>query len=476
MKNRYDLIIIGAGSAGIVAAVHARGLRKKVLLIEKSKETRGSKFLNDIPFGSLSYHSSLILNSNKLENIGISAAKSSDGTKLFEHINEQVKNLSSHLELKNLEKMGVAVVSGEASFIDSHTVKCASKEYRAKKIIIASGSRPIVPEIDGLDSKNVLTTESLFNLKKLPGSVVIVGGGPAGIQAASAFSIMGVKTVVLEKGETILAREDDEIRAMVLDTLKKRGVTFVFKAIIENAQIEKRRCTLNFSDGKKSRRVTAERVLVCCGRKPALDNLGLESAGVEYDENGILVNRSLRTSVSNIYACGDVTGGYMYTNKAEAQASVAVVNALSLIRKKMDYSSLIWGLQTTPMVAHMGMTGSEAQARYGKFGIRIYKFPFKYSMHAALRSESGGLAKIICRPSGRILGAHVFGDNADSIVHELQIAKTNGIKFGKISLSMHIFPSYGDVLTKPSLRSYIDQYSRNILINIVRALIPHRRR
>ncbi|HRX17224.1 MAG TPA: hypothetical protein P5123_12985, partial [Spirochaetota bacterium] len=198
--------------------------------------------------------------------------------------------------------------------------------------------------------------------------------------------------------------------------------------------------------------------------------------GVEYDENGILFNRSLRTSASNIYACGDVTGGYMYTNKAEAQASVAVVNALSSIRKKMDYSSLVWGLQTSPMVAHMGMTGSEAQARYGKFGIRIYKFPFKYSMHAALRSESGGLAKIICRPSGRILGAHVFGDNADSIVHELQIAKTNGINFGKISLSMHIFPSYGDVLTKPSLRSYIDQYSRNILINIVRALIPHRRR
>ncbi|MDA3899068.1 MAG: NAD(P)/FAD-dependent oxidoreductase [Spirochaetes bacterium] len=476
MKKRYDLIVVGAGSAGLVAAVQAKGLQKKVLLIEKKRSLSASKFLNDIPCASLAYYASLISDSSKLENAGIKNNQHPDSLKLFNYIRDQVKLLSAHTDAKNLEKLGISFVFGDAAFEDGHMIACSGKKYTARKIIIATGSHPFIPDITGFDSESLLTTESFFRLKRLPGSIVIAGAGPAGCQMAAALSIMGVKVVLLEKGETILPREDDEMRRIIQANLKKRGVTLILKAQIEAAQIEKRRCTITLLAAEKKRRVTAEHFMVCCGRKANVEHLNLEAAGVSYNDNGIDVSRLMRTSVKHIYACGDVTGGYMYTNRAESQAAVAVVNAFGKTHKKMNYSGMIWNLMLQPEFAHLGLTSEEARARYGTFGIRIYKFPYKYSMNSIIRGNEDGMAKIVCRPSGRILGAHIYGESASAIAHELQLAKMNGIKFGKLSFTMHIFPSYGDVLTKPSLRCYIDHYSRNIVINLVRALLPHRRR
>lgn len=478
MSVDYDLVVIGAGSAGLVAAFHAKGLRKKVLLVNPAKRASASKFSNDLPFVLLARYAEHYDALKEGPLFSSRKPKRSDFSFIFDRISEKVAYVSAYSKLDEISKSGIDILTGKPSFVDLHTIKVGKKSVRANSFIIATGSSPAIPEIEGIKSKAVITTDDFFTLKALPASIVIVGAGASGCQFASVLATLGVKVALIEKEREILMREDAEVRALIKENLKARGVVIECEAeLVQIEQAEESQvCSVRFTAVDRKKKVSCENVLLCCGRTPNTKGLELDAIGVNHSPTGIAVTRTLQTNIKHIYACGDVAGPYYLTNKAEKQGAMAASNAFAQVtKKKMVYNDLIWGLNMLPQLGRLGFTEEEAVALYGKRGVRIYRFPYKYSMHGVMTESEEGFAKIICRPSGKIVGAHIFGKSAVELVHELQLAKVSKIPFYKLSLVKHVFPSYADVLTKPSLRAYIDYYAHNFLVHIVRILIPHRR-
>ncbi len=472
---QYDVIIIGSGAAGQVAAVHSRGLGKKVLLINNSNKPTASKFIHDIQLKSLVKYAEDVERSRVIAPFGVKVPDKIDSEALMDAVRTKMEKVSKFSSFEELEKAGIETKKGKAAFVNKNTVKAGNSEYSAKIVIIAAGAVPVLPEIKGIEGDAVLTPSQFFLLNTLPKSICIIGAGPAGCQFASALAVFGCKVILVEKSDRILAREDDECAGMAQKMLESRGILLITEAGVSEIENNQGKSVVHFSTNGKKRRVSVEKVLICAGMRPSVDGLNLDSAGIEYSENGIQVNERMQTSNQSIYACGDVTGPYYMTNRAEVQGAVAAVNALGGKKQKASYGSRLWSLSLLPDLSRFGMRESEAAARYGKYMIRVYKFPYKYSMNSVVRDSTEGYAKIICKRNGKILGAHIIGESSAELVSRLYQAQQNGANFAKLSFLNQIFPSYSDIISKPSLRAYIEQHSANIVGGILTAFLPHKR-
>ncbi|MFC1570685.1 dihydrolipoyl dehydrogenase family protein [Candidatus Omnitrophota bacterium] len=460
MKYDYDLVVIGGGAAGLVAATGGASLGAKTALIERDKLGGDCTLHGCVPSKTLlrsSYVYSLV---KRLEDFGISPLKDVkyDTSEVMSHVRGMVKRIESHHPPEVFEERGIKVLFGDPKFIDANTIVLDGERIRAKRYIICTGSHPMIPPIEGLGSIEYLTNENIFDLKEVPESLVVLGGGAIGAELSQAFSRLGCKVTLIEMFDRILFKDDEEVAWIVSESLSREDIEIITGMKAVKVEDSGNGVVVELKSEKgEERSVEAEKVLVATGRAPNLEGLDLEKADVKYYHTGIEVDDALRTSAKNIYAAGDVAGPYPFSHMAEYQAIIAVGNALFPFKRKVNYDAVAWCTFTYPELAHMGLTEEEARAKYKK--IKIFKADYSSNDRAVTDLEETGFAKVICDKKGRILGAHIAGANAGELIHEYVLAKSAGLKIGSLSSAVHVYPTLSQVVKRTADEYYTGMLS-----------------
>lgn len=469
MKTDFDVVVIGAGAGGLFAASVANSLGAKICMVEKKRLGGDCTWFGCMP-------SKAILKSAQVANLFKRALEfglkiqnefSLDTTNVMSRVKDVVKEISTHHQPEVFEKRGIKLIFGSAQFIDGDTIEINGKRITSKKFIICTGSHPAIPPIEGLKDINYLTNKNIFNLDKLPASLIVLGAGPIGVELSQALNRLGVKIYLVEMLERILFREEKEVTRVLEDKLREEGINILTAKKAVKIFKSKGQVIVTLEDKDKNREeISAQNLLVSVGRAPNLEGLSLEKADVEYTSKGIKVNDYLQTTSRNIFACGDVVGAYMFSHVAAYQASICVRNALfkRLAWQKVNYQNIAWATFTEPELAHLGLTEEEAKERYGN--IKVYKTDYTSSDRAITDLEKEGLIKVIVNSKGFILGAHIVGSQAGEIIQGFLIAKSSKIPLSKISQVLFIYPTLSELVKKTAAKPLIEKLD-NPLIKFV---------
>lgn len=471
-KFDYDLLVLGGGAAGLVSSKVARGFGKSVAVIEKGKLGGECTNFGCVPSKSLIRTAKAVHESRHLDTLGLATeapiAINTDG--VMRHVRSIVEKVyNTHLP-ESFKALGIDLFFGDPRFTDEHTVVMEGKTITANKIIIATGSSPHIPAIEGIDKTPYLTNNTVFSLDVLPRSLVVLGGGPIGIELASAFNRLGVKTTVVEMLDRVLFREDRELSDMLASKMRGEGLNIVTSAKAVKLSGDASQIILTVEQDGQRKDITAQSILIASGRKPNIDGLDLEKAGVRYNSNGIEVDEWLRTAADNIYACGDVAGPYRFSHMAEYQAVLACSNAFLPIKRRTDYRHAIWCTFTDPELAHAGLTEEEARAVHGD-AIDVLRFDYNKIDRARTDIEEFGMSKVILDKKGKIIGAHILGVHASEVLHEIQLAKHFNIPFERLWQAVHLYPSYSDVIRQPSKYHYAAKMGNNPIIKFLKKVM-----
>ncbi|MBM4313820.1 MAG: NAD(P)/FAD-dependent oxidoreductase, partial [Deltaproteobacteria bacterium] len=359
----YDLIVIGAGIAGMVSAVTANGLGQRVAVIEKNKVGGNCTNTTCIPSKAMIRLSHLSHDIAHLQRLGLLTDATGEirGREIMPHIRRIVQRAYEKDLPETFERIGVRIIPGRASFVDPHRIAVDGQTLRAAKFIIATGTSPFIPDISGLRDIDFLTNETLYDLEDLPRSILILGGGVDGLEYASAFGRLGVETTVVEMATRLIAAADRELVQHLLRSLHAEGIRLLTGAKAVSVQSRQGRAVLTFQrSGGPLEETDADKVLVAVGRKPDLEGLCLEKAGVACNARGIITNAKLRTSAPHIYACGDIAGPFQLATTAEAQAIVAATNAFLPVKRTADYRNNVYVIFTEPPLAWTGLTEEQS--------------------------------------------------------------------------------------------------------------------
>jgi pyruvate/2-oxoglutarate dehydrogenase complex dihydrolipoamide dehydrogenase (E3) component len=437
-----DLIIIGGGVGGLVTASVAGQLGLKVTLIEKSARLGGDCLhYGCVPSKTLIHSAKIAATMRTAANIGLPAfAPQIDIAKVNARIHRVIDEIQTHDDPERFRGYGVDVRLGTAArFTGRQAVEVDGVTLHGRRFVIATGSSPLVPPIPGLVESGFVTNEDMYSLDQLPRQLVVLGGGPIGLEMAQAFRRLGSAVTLIEAEPRILAREDRDVSDALTEILRAEGIVVHTGARAERVGIEDGRKIVYCSGGVS---VDCDTLLVAIGRQPNVDGLGLEQAAVAYGKKGIEVDRRLRTSNRRVYACGDVTGLMPFTHVAEYQAGIIIGNALFRFPKKADYSAIPWVIYTDPELARVGQDETQAAAANRK--IETVRFEFKSLDRARAENATGGFAKLVLH-QGRIVGATVLGAHAGELIHELALAITKRLKPGDLSGLVHAYPTLAEI-------------------------------
>ena len=472
-KYDYDIIVIGGGAAGFVSSKLASGLGKKVAMIEKDK-LGGECTLNGcIPSKALIKTSRIahqIINAGRY-GLTIHSPLDMNTDHVMAHVRSVVQKVYDGHRPETFQSLGIDVLFGAPTFTDNHQIQLNGKRISANKFIISTGSSPHIPAIEGIDTISFLTNQNIFDLERLPSSMIVLGGGPIGAELGSAFNLLGVDVSVIHKYERILNKEDGEFVDILSEKMKEDGLKLItgYKPI--KVAMEDGRIALNIQNSNnQAQKIKAESLLIAVGRKANVEGLHLENAGIEYTLKGIKTSDTLRTTAPNIYACGDVAGPYRFSHMAEYQAKIATLNAIFPLKKRVDYKDAAWSTFTSPEIAHAGLTEEEARKSYGN-RIRVYKHEYRHTDRGKTDISETGLGKFICDSRGRLIGAHILGARAGEIIHEAQIAKSLGIPFYKLYSVIHIYPTFTDVVKHAARLCYIERLQNNPFLKFLRKIL-----
>lgn len=442
-----NLIVIGGGSAGLVSALIAAAVNAKVTLIEKHK--MGGDCLNTgcVPSKALiksAKVASLIKRSNEF---GINVSESNvDFAAVMERVQSVISKIEPHDSVERFESLGVECIEGEARITSPWTVEINGKILSALSIIIATGARPFVPPIKGIDQVDYLTSDNLWDIRELPKRLVVLGGGPIGCELTQAFARLGSQVTQIEMLPRIMIREDDEIAAMVTKRFQDEGVDIRTKHTAQEVVIRDNQKILVCEHGNQTVEIEFDEILVAVGRAANTSGFGLEELGVELNPNKtIRVNEKLQTSLPNIYACGDVAGPYQFTHTAAHQAWYATVNALFGKFKsfKVDYSVIPWATFTDPEVARVGLNEQEAKEKGIPYDVTSYGIDDLD--RAITEGEDHGVVKVLTVPGkDKILGVTIIGDHAGELITEYISAMKHGFGMNKILGTIHIYPTLSE--------------------------------
>jgi len=470
----YDVVVIGAGSAGLVACKVANGLGKKTALIEKRKLGGDCTWFGCVPSKTLIKSANIAHQITRLREFGLepSTPIEFNAKRVMAHVRAVVQADADGHPPETLEAEGIDVLFGAPCFLDNNNIELGEKKISSRKFIICTGSHPFVPPVKGLEDIPYLTNETIFDLEVLPGSMIVLGAGPIGIELSAALNRLGVKVTILQRSAAVLKKDDRELVDRLVQALRAEGVEILTETQTTGLARQADKIVADIEDEKGKRQIKAESVLVSVGRRPNLDGLSLEKAGVDFDSKGIKVDRHLRTTARNIYACGDVVPPYLFTHIAEYEAIVAATNAcFGLPIKTANYGNVLWTTYTDPELAHAGLTEEQARERYGD-SIRIYRWEHKDVDRAKTDLAGNGLSKFICNKKGKLLGIHILGHGAGELMHEAQLAKSLGLPFSKIASVIHAYPSYSDAVRQPAKKCYIDILQNKFFIKLLKAIVP----
>jgi len=446
-KFDRNLIVIGAGSAGLVSALIAAAVNAKVTLIEKHK--MGGDCLNTgcVPSKALiksAKVASLIKRSNEF---GINVPESNvDFAAVMERVQSVISKIEPHDSVERFENLGVECIQGQAKIKSPWTVEVNGKILSTRNIIIATGARPFVPPIKGIDQVDYLTSDNLWGIRELPKHLVVLGGGPIGCELTQAFARLGSQVTQVEMLPRIMIREDEEIASMVTKRFQEEGVDIRTEHIAKEVVIRDNRKYLICEHDNKTIEIEFDEILVAVGRAANTSGFGLEELSVELNPNKtIRVNEKLQTSLPNIYACGDVAGPYQFTHTAAHQAWYATVNALFGKFKsfKVDYSVIPWATFTDPEVARVGLNEQEAKEKGIAYDVTSYGIDDLD--RAIAEGEDHGVVKVLTVPGkDKILGVTIIGHHAGELITEYISAMKNGFGMNKILGTIHIYPTLSE--------------------------------
>lgn len=470
----YDLIIIGGGVGGLVAASGGAQLGARVALVERS--SLGGDCLNAgcVPTKRLVRSALIASLIGRAAEFGIDAGPMKVN---FQKVMESMRAIQAEVGKNDaperFKKMGVEVVFGKGQFKDKHTFDVNGRLLSGKRFIIATGSGPVILPVPGLKESGVLTNETALRLERLPGSMVILGGGPIGIEFAQIFSRLGSKVTVIEKLGQILPREEKELAEMLKSMLEAEGIKIETCTEVTNVKREGALKEIAASCPTGDKLYRADEIMIAIGRSPNVEGLNLEAAGVEYDRRkGIKTDSLLRTTTPHIYACGDVAGKFAFTHVAEYESGVALSNALfPLIRRKADYRVVPWVTFTDPELARVGLT--EDEARNGDKYVKVFRHYFKDTDRAVIDGEGRGVVKLVCDRKNRILGAHILGPRAGELLHEYVLAMRAGLPITEISKAIHVYPTASQAVKRACDQYYREKLFTGWLPKLTKWLIRH---
>jgi dihydrolipoamide dehydrogenase len=438
-----NLIVIGAGSAGLVSSLIAATVKAKVTLIEKHQ--MGGDCLNTgcVPSKALIRSAKANHTISRSEDYGITANGEVDFAAVMNRVHNIIKTIEPHDSVERYTSLGVDCEQGEAKIISPWEVAINGRTISAPNIILASGARPLVPPFPGLDQVAHATSDNVWELTKLPKRLLVLGGGPIGCELAQSFARLGAEVTQLDMAPRILPREDEEISALMTERFKAEGINVLTNhktTAFENVDGEN--WCLAETDGN-SVRVPFDLVLIAIGRKANVTNMGLEALNVELNPQGtVAVNDYGRTNIPTIYACGDVAGPYQFTHMASHQAWFATVNALfgKFKKFKIDYSVVPWATFTDPEVARVGL--NETDAKEQGIAVEVTRYDLAEHDRAIAEGETIGFVKVLTPPGkDKILGATIVGAHGGELIGEFVLAMKHGLGLGKIMGTIHIYPT-----------------------------------
>jgi dihydrolipoamide dehydrogenase len=452
-ETHYDITIIGGGSGGLTAARLATSLGANVLLIDKERVGGDCLKYGCVPSKSLIHVAQVVHQAKNAAKLGLMPANLDlDMAKVSNYIQGVIERVA---EGEKVYTEGVTVKFGNVSFNSATELTLNGETFTSRNTLIATGSRPLVPQIDGLEETGYLTNEDVFNLVHLPTSLVIIGGGPIGVELGQAFRRLGTDITIIEGLDRILPKEDSEVSATITEVLKSEGIHIVTNAQFVNAKRAGNKKVVTAKQGERLLSFEADEILLTIGRRPNVEGLNLEAAGVTYDSKGIKVNDHLQTSAHNIFAIGDVIGGYLFTHVAAYQAGVAVRNSLVPIgKKKVDYRVVPWCTFSDPEVARVGLTPDEAENQHKQ--TRIVKFPVADIDRAQAVSETIGFIKLVLAgKKEEIVGAHMVGANAGELLGEMALAMQHHLTINDILDTIHAYPTMSTGIQQTAFEAFL---------------------
>ncbi|OCW58404.1 dihydrolipoyl dehydrogenase family protein [Hoeflea olei] len=472
MSNRLtpDICIIGAGSGGLSVAAAAAAFGVEVVLVEKGR--MGGDCLNYgcVPSKALiaaGKHAHAIAEAPRF---GVSAGDAKvDFRAVHDHIQSVIAAIAPNDSAERFRAMGVTVIAAEARFIDKATVIAGDTEIRARRFVVATGSSPLVPPIPGLDTVDYLTNETLFERTRAPRHLVIIGGGPIGMEMAQAHRRLGAEVTVIE-GERALGKEDPELAAIVRDAFRAEGI-----AVREGAKVtavEKRGKTgvrVSYETASGSGTVDGSDLLLAVGRSANVEGLGLDEAGIKHDRRGIKVGANLRSSNRRVYAIGDVAGGLQFTHVAGYHAGLVVQQILFRLPAREDRSLIPRVTYTAPELAHVGLGEEEAARRHGG-RIKVLRWPYADNDRAQAERETQGLIKLVVDRKARILGVSIVGAGAGEMINMWALAIANSMTLKQVRGYVPPYPTMGEIGKRAAVSYYAPLARKPLVRRIVRFL------
>ena len=452
--ERYNMVVIGAGTAGLVTASIAAGLGGKVALIER--ELMGGDCLNVgcVPSKALIRCAREAAAVKGAQEYGV---KVGGGTEVdFPFVMERMRRLRSEIsKVDSAEKFsskGVDVYLGDARFIDKETVEVAGAKLEFSKAVICTGGRAVAPDIPGLDKLDYLTNETVFNLTELPAKMVIVGGGPIGCEMAQTFAAFGTQVFLIERSDQILGHDDSDAANVVRKSLEASGVRILFNSkdleFFEGPSFSVK------SDVDDFEKEAIDHILVATGRTPNIESLNLEAANVKSDKHGVVIDDKFQTTNSDIFAAGDVCSKFKFTHAADFMARAVVRNALFFGKEKLSALTIPWCTYTTPELAHVGVTPTAAKK--DEVEIETYVLSFEELDRAILDGETEGFVKIhTAKGSAEILGATIVAKNAGDMISQISQAMAHDISLSDLAEVISPYPTQAEAIRKLG-----DQYNK----------------
>ena len=451
-KINVDLCVIGAGSGGLSVAAAAAAFGQRVVLIEKGK--MGGDCLNYgcVPSKALLAAGHRAHAMRTSAPFGIAAVEPQvDPRAVHAHVKSVIAAIAPNDSVERFQGLGVQVIQRVGRFVDKETVAAGDQLITARRFVVATGSSPVVPPIPGLAETPYVTNETIFDIQDRIGHLIVIGGGPIGVELAQAHHRLGAKVTVVEALKA-LGKDDPEMTAIVLEKLRDEGLVIREGAKVERVEGAAGAVRVTIAGDAGAEVLEGTHLLIATGRRPNISELGLEAAGIKFERSGISVSSGLLTSNPRVFAIGDVVGGLQFTHVANYHAGLVIRRALFRLPAKVDTSIIPWVTYTDPELAHVGLNEEQARARHGKVG--VLRWPFHENDRAQAERATAGHVKVVVSKGGRILGATIVGAHAGEMIQMWALAISQKLKIKAMTGFISPYPTFTEVNKRAAFKHY----------------------
>lgn len=456
MSEKFDVVVIGGGTAGLVTASGCARLGRRVALVEKQALGGDCLWTGCVPTKALVATARLAHQMRNAAAFGLERHEPKISPRsIMDSMRETQRVTSKHDDPAKFRTLGIDVIQGSATLTSRNEVDVDGRRLTAKDIVIATGSRTAVPPIPGLSESGFIDHVSFLERDDFPRSLLIIGGGSIGVEFAQIFRRFGCDVTLIEMTDDIVGKEDHDIIARLRETLAGEGVSIRTGWSVTSVRVAatKKIARIENRNGEGSE-VFADEIFLASGRRGNIEDLGLETAGVKTDRSYIVADKYLQTSAARIWACGDIHGGLQFTHVAAYEAVTLVRNMLFPGKTAVDYDHLPWAVFTDPEAGHIGMTEQQAIESIGEDRVRTYRIEMDEVDRAIVDRATGGFLKFVCDLKGNILGAHVMASNASTLIEEIVLARRKGVRIGELARLVSPYPSMADAVRDAAAQHY----------------------